>query len=168
MEKDQIIILENRGLVSVTGDDAKEYLQNIITNDINKVSYSNSVFAALLSPQGKYLFDFFVVKKNDGYLLDCNGESVKELINNLSKYKIRSKVDIKNLSSKYVVGIMSFENFKMIQMDLGKQDLTLEYRESPIFLDPRDSDLGARIISPLEKLYLTIKKLHLSIVEILY
>ena len=48
MEKDQIIILENRGLISVTGEDAKEYLQNIITNDINKVSKSSSVFAALL------------------------------------------------------------------------------------------------------------------------
>ena len=62
MEKDQIIILENRGLISITGDDAKEYLQNIITNDINKISATNSLFSALLSPQGKYLFEFFVIK----------------------------------------------------------------------------------------------------------
>ena len=95
MEKDQIIILKNRGLISVSGEDVKEYLQNIITNDINKVSNSNSIFAALLSPQGKYLFDFFVIKKENGYLLDCDGNSVKELISNLSKYKIRSKVEIK-------------------------------------------------------------------------
>ena len=165
MEKDQIIILENRGLISVTGEDAKEYLQNIITNDINKVSKSSSVFAALLSPQGKYLFDFFVIKNDEGYLLDCNGKAVKELVNNLSKYKIRSKVEIEDLSSNYVVGVINFENFKIIQKDLGKQEATLEFRESPIFVDPRDSDLGARIISPLEKLYLTIKKLNLKIVE---
>ena len=165
MEKDQIIILENRGLISVTGEDAKEYLQNIITNDINKVSKSSSVFAALLSPQGKYLFDFFVIKNDEGYLLDCNGVSVKELVNNLSKYKIRSKVAIEDLSSNYVVGVINFENFKIIQKDLGKQEATLEFRESPIFVDPRDSDLGARIISPLEKLYLTIKKLNLKIVK---
>ena len=76
MEKDQIIILEKRGLISITGEDAKEFLQNIITNDINKVSKASSVFAALLSPQGKYLFDFFVIKKNEGYLLDCNGNTV--------------------------------------------------------------------------------------------
>ena len=69
MEKDQIIILENRGLISITGEDAKDYLQNIITNDIHKVSNSNSIFAALLSPQGKYLFDFFVIKDQEGYLL---------------------------------------------------------------------------------------------------
>ncbi len=85
MEKDQIIILENRGLISITGDDAKEYLQNIITNDINKVTKINSIFAALLSPQGKYLFDFFVIKDDEGYLLDCDGNSVKELVVNLSK-----------------------------------------------------------------------------------
>ena len=64
MEKDQIIILENRGLISITGMDAKEYLQNLITNDIGKVSKNNSVFSALLSPQGKYLFDFFIIKND--------------------------------------------------------------------------------------------------------
>ena len=165
MEKDQIIILKNRGLISIIGEDAKEYLQNIITNDINKVSKSRSVFTALLSPQGKYLFDFFVIKKGNGYLLDCDGKSTKDLISNLSKYIIRSKVEIKDLSSNYVIGVINFENFKMIQKELGKQETTLEYRESPIFVDPRDSDLGARIVSPLEKLYLTIKKLNLKIVE---
>ena len=165
MEKDQIIILENRGLISISGEDAKEYLQNIITNDINKVSKSRSVFTALLSPQGKYLFDFFVIKNGNGYLLDCDGNSTKDLISNLSKYIIRSKVEIKDLSSNYVIGVINFENFKMIQKELGKQETTLEYRESPIFVDPRDSDLGARIVSPLEKLYLTIKKLNLKVVE---
>jgi hypothetical protein len=165
MEKDQIIILENRGLISITGEDSKEYLQNIITNDINKVSKYSSIFAALLSPQGKYLFDFFVIKNDGGYLLECDGSSLKDLANNLAKYKIRSKVEIKDLSSNYVVGIMNIENFKMIQNELGKQVSTFEYRESPIFVDPRDNDLGARIISPLEKLYLTIKKLNLKIVE---
>ena len=165
MEKDQIIILENRGLISITGDDAKEYLQNIITNDINKVTKINSIFAALLSPQGKYLFDFFVIKDDEGYLLDCDGNSLKELVVNLSKYKIRSKVEIRDLSSNYVVGVMNFDNFKIIQKELKKEETTLEYRESPIFVDPRDNDLGARIISPLEKLYLTIKKLNLKIVK---
>ncbi len=165
MEKDQIIIMQNRGLISVKGKDAKDYLQNIITNDINKVSQSSSIFSALLSPQGKYLFDFFVIKDEEGYLLDCDIKLVKDLINNLFKYKIRSKVEIKDLSSNYVVGVISLENFKIIQKELGKQEMTLVYRESPIFVDPRDSDLGARIISPLEKLYLTIKKLNLKIIE---
>ena len=163
MEKDQIIILKNRGLISITGRDAKDFLQNIITNDINKVSSSNSIFAALLSPQGKYLYEFFVIEKNNEYLLDCDGSSAKELIKHLSKYKIGSKVEIKDISSNYVVGIISIENFKIIQKEIGVSELTLDYRESSVFLDPRNDDLGARIISPLEKLYLTIKKLRLNI-----
>ena len=114
----------------------------MITNDIDKVSKSNSILAALLTPQGKYLFDFFVIKTNQGYLLDCDGNSVVELINYLSKYKIRSRVEIKDLSSSFVVGIMNIENFKIIQKELGNQDTTLEYRESPVFIDPRDNDLG--------------------------
>tara|TARA_Y100000996_G_scaffold380388_1_gene334246 strand:+ start:284 stop:1159 length:876 start_codon:yes stop_codon:yes gene_type:complete len=163
MEKDQIIILENRGLVSITGEDAKEYLQNLITNDINKVSKKSSIFAALLSPQGKYLFDFFVIKISNGYLLDCDKNSTNKLIENLLKYKIRSKIKIEDLSSKFVVGVISIENFENIQKEIGEKELTLEYRESPIFVDPRNIGLGARIISPLEKLYLTIKKLNLKI-----
>jgi len=165
MEINETIIHNDRGFIEINGIESKEFLQNIITNDINKVTKINSIFAALLSPQGKYLFDFFVIKDDEGYLLDCDGNSVKELVVNLSKYKIRSKVEIKDLSSNYVVGVINFDNFKIIQKELGKQETTLEYRESPIFVDPRDNDLGARIISPLEKLYLTIKKLNLNIVK---
>ena len=165
MEKDQIIVLENRGLISISGEDTEEFLQNIITNDINKVSETNSIFAALLNPQGKYLFEFFVIKTKKGYLLDCDGATVVDFIEHLSKYKIRSKVDIKNLTSDFVVAVINLENFKSIQNEIGNNNSTLIYRDSPIFLDPRHYYLGARIISPLEKLYLTIKKLKLKVVE---
>ena len=62
MKKDQVVILEKRGTVLISGNDADNFLQNIITNDIKKVSNENSIFAALLTPQGKYLNDFFIVK----------------------------------------------------------------------------------------------------------
>ena len=165
MKKDQIIILKNRGLISITGEDAKDFLQNIITNDIDKVSESSSIFSALLNPQGKYLFEFFVIKTKKGYLLDCDGVTVDEFIENLSKYIIRSKVNIKNLTSDFVVSVINLENFKLVQKEIGNNFSTLIYRNTPIFLDPRDDNLGARILSPLEKLYLTIKKLKLKIVD---
>ena len=87
MKKDQVVILEKRGVILVSGEDAKDFLQNIITNDINKVSYKNSIFAALLTPQGKYLNEFFIIQSNKGYLLDCSENSTSELIKDLSKYK---------------------------------------------------------------------------------
>ena len=65
MEKNQIIILENQGLISIEGPDAKNFLQNIISNDIDKVSISSSVFAGIFTPQGKYLYEFFILKNNE-------------------------------------------------------------------------------------------------------
>ena len=165
MEKDQIIILEDRGLVSVTGDDAKGFLQNIITNDIEKVDKNNSIYSALLSPQGKYLHEFFIIHSDKGYLIDCDSKSREDLINNFSKYKLRSKVDLKDLSSNYVIGIINLEKFNDIQSEGGKSTDTIIYRESPIFIDPRKKDLGARMLSSLEKLHLIIKKLNLKIID---
>ena len=165
MKKDQVVILEKRGVVLVSGEDAKDFLQNIITNDINKVSRKKSVFAALLTPQGKYLNEFFIIQSDKGYLLDCSENSTKELITGLSKYKLRSKVNIKDLSSEFVIGVINSFKFQELQKELKLNDNTITYRDTPIFLDPRNKDLGARIISPLEKLYLTIKKLSLNITD---
>ena len=165
MEKDQVVILEKRGVILVSGKDAKDFLQNIITNNINKVSYKNSVFAALLTPQGKYLNEFFIIQNNIGYLLDCSENSTSELIKDLSKYKLRSKVEIEDFSSKFVIGVINTPKFKELQEELKSNENTITYRDTPIFLDPRNEELGARIISNLEKLYLTIKKLSLKIVD---
>ena len=165
MEKDQIVLLQDRGLISINGSDSKKFLQNIITNDIEKVSSSFTIFSALFSSQGKYLFDFFLIKTNDGYLLDCDALVTNELINYLTKYKLKSKIEIKNLSNEYVIGVINSEKFIEIQKNEGKSDTTIQYRGSPLFVDPRNKKLGARILSSLEKLYLTIKKLNLNIVE---
>ena len=162
MKKDQIVILEDRGLISISGKDAREYLQNIITNDINKVSKTSSIFSALLNPQGKYLFEFFIIKSNNGYFLDCDKKINEELISNLAKYKLRSQVEIKDLSSKFVIGVINFDKFKEIQNNEKNKTDTILYKESPIFIDSRRKELGARILSSLEKLYLTIKELNLK------
>ena len=165
MEKDQIILLEDRGLISITGEDTKNFLQNIITNDIEKVSFSSSIFSALFTPQGKYLFEFFLIQSKNGYLLDCDNKFTKEIINYLLKYKLRSKIEITDVSTDYVIGLISSEKFLDIQKSEGKTEDTIEFRDSPLFLDPRNKNLGARILSSLEKLHLTIKKLDLKIVK---
>ncbi len=162
MEKDQIVILEDRGLISISGKDAREYLQNIITNDINKVSETSSIFSALLNPQGKYLFEFFIIKSNNGYFLDCDKKINEELISNLAKYKLRSQVEIKDLSSEFFIGIINLDKFKEIQNNEKNKTDTILYKESPIFVDSRKKELGARILSNLKKLDLAIKKLNLK------
>ena len=163
MKIDEIYILEDRGFVFVNGEDAKDFLQNIITKDINTVTDNNSSFASILTPQGEYLVDFFIIKQGDGYLLDCEKSNVEQLTKIFSNYKLRSKVNFNNESNNYAAAIISKDKF--ISLENGKNSLgfTIQYRTNPIFMDPRNELIGARLISSLEKLHLSIKKLNLKI-----
>ena len=160
---DKIYILEDRGFIFVNGEDTKDFLQNIITKDINTVTDNNSSFASILTPQGKYLVEFFIIKHNDGYLLDCEKSNVEQLTKIFSNYKLRSKVNFNNESNNYAAAIISKDKF--ISLENGKNSLgfTIQYRTNPIFMDPRNELIGARLISSLEKLHLSIKKLNLKI-----
>ncbi len=162
MKKDDVYIFENRGLLYLNGEDVKEFIQNLITNDIEKVTNEMSCFAALLTPQGKYLFDFLIIKHKTGYFLDCEKKNVDQLFRQLNLYKLRSKVEILNLSNEFVVAGMSYEKFLTFKNSKDIEGFTIKYREDPIFLDPRLKKLGARLIINLEKLYLSLKKLELK------
>ena len=156
-----VYILDDRAILYINGEDAKEFLQNLISNDINKVSDANSCFSSLLTPQGKFLYEFIIVKHKSGYLLDCEKPQAEELFKQLSLYKLRSKVEILNLSNEFVVAAFSHEKFLTFDGAKDQPGCTIKYREDPIFLDPRNKDLGARLIINLEKLYLSLKKLDL-------
>tara|TARA_B100001057_G_scaffold392691_1_gene401392 strand:+ start:812 stop:1699 length:888 start_codon:yes stop_codon:yes gene_type:complete len=160
--KKKVYILEDRSIFYINGLDAKDFLQNLITNDINKVTENLSCFASLLTPQGKFLYEFIIVKHKSGYFIDCEKNQSEEIFNQLNLYKIRSKVEILNLSNEFVVASFGYEKYLSIQ---GSKDIlgyTFKYREDPIVLDPRNKELGARLIINLEKLYLSLKKLELK------
>ena len=163
MKKDQIFILKDRGVLLISGQDSKDFLQNLVTNDINKVTETQSCFSSLLTPQGKYLFDFMIVKHKDGYFLDCELNQINGLINRLNVYKLNSKIEITNLSHKFQVTVMSNEKFISINNSKNLEGTTITYRDDPFFIDPRNKKLGARGIVNLEKLYLSIKKLDLKL-----
>ena len=100
MDKSVVIILEDRGFIQVKGVEAKDFLQNIVTNDIEKVTDQLTIFSSILTPQGKYLFDFFILKLKDSYLLECEKKSTGKIIKLLNYYKLRSKVDFIDLAEK--------------------------------------------------------------------
>ena len=162
MNNEKVYILEDRSILYVSGDDCYEFLQNLVSNDLSKVKDDNSCFASLLTPQGKFLFEFIIVKHKSGYFIDCEKSQSEELFKQFNLYKLRSKVDLMNLSNEFVVAAFSLKKF--LEFDQAKQVLghTLKYREDPILLDPRNQDLGARLIINLEKLYLSLKKLKLK------
>ena len=156
-----VYILDDRAILYLNGEDTKEFLQNLISNDINKVNQNNSCFSSLLSPQGKFLYEFIIIKHKSGYIIDCEKSQVDGLYKQLSIYKLRSKVEILNLSNEFVVAAFSHEKFLTFEEAKDISGFTLKYREDPIFLDPRNKQLGARLIINLEKLYLSLKKLDL-------
>ena len=165
MEKDEVITLEDRGFIQVNGLEAKDFLQNIVTNDIEKATNSSTVFSSILTPQGKYLYEFFVLKLKNGYLLECEKKSTAEIIKLLKFYKLRTKVDFIDLSEKYVAAVISLEKFKEMNGSNLSKGSTTSYGDDPVYIDPRNDKLGAKIISKLENIHLTIKKLNLKIAD---
>ena len=161
-----VYILNDRAILYINGEDAKDFLQNLISNDIRKVSDTNSCFTSLLTPQGKFLFEFILIKHKSGFLIDCEKSQVDGLFKQLNIYKLRSQIEILNLSNEFVVAAFSHEKFLTFDNSKNQAGFTLKYREDPIFLDPRNKDLGARLIINLEKLYLSLKKLDLHDADI--
>ena len=157
-----VYILEDRSIIYINGKDAEDFLQNLISNDVNKVTDNSSCFASLLTPQGKFLFEFMVIKHKSGFFIDCEKTQADEIFNQLNLYKIRSKVEILNLSNEFVVANFSYEKYLSIEGSKDVEGFTFKYREDPIILDPRNKNLGARLIINLEKLYLSLKKLDLK------
>ena len=111
----KVYILENRSILYINGFDAKDFLQNLVTNDINKVSENSSCFASLLTPQGKFLYEFIIVQHKSGYFIDCEKAQSEEILNQFNLYKIRSKVEILNLSNEFVVASFSYEKYFMFK-----------------------------------------------------
>ena len=166
MKIQKVYILDDRGILFINGGDAKEFLQNLISNDINKVNNNNSCFASLLTPQGKFLFAFIISKHKTGYFIDCEKSQIEALFKQFNTYKLRSNIEIMNLSNEFVIAAFNKEKFLEFE---GAKDIpgyTIQYREDSILLDPRNIDLGARLIINLEKLYLSLKKLSLKSSEI--
>lgn len=93
------ILLRDRGVIEVSGDDAAKFLHNLVTNDIASLKAGEARFAALLTPQGKILFDFVVFSLGEGrFLLDCPLSLAPELEKRLNTYKLRSKITVANRS----------------------------------------------------------------------
>lgn len=119
------IKLKNRGLVHIEGADRHDFLQGLITNDIRRLAPGTPLYACLLTPQGKFLHDFFIVEGTGFTMLDCEGaERVGDLHNRLSMYRLRRDVKL------------SVESENAVYAVLGEAEEGLP--------DPRHPDMGRR------------------------
>ncbi len=147
METDKAYIT-SKNFISIKGEDSVDFIQNIISNDIKKVTDNKCIFASLLTPQGKFLFEFIIFKTRNIFLIECNSELTKELFNKLYNYKLRSKVEIKIEDNLISVDI-PFVKFK--SLNINKLNL-INYKNYLIFEDPRIKNTLARAIIEQSKI----------------
>ena len=133
--------LPNRGVIRVSGADAKKLLQGIITNDMDLLGgEARALHAGLLTPQGKILFDFFVIADGgDGYLIETDKSSVAGLVQRLNMYKLRADASVLDVSADYTVAVAWGEG----------SDVVPARARGVAFPDPRCAALGARFVMGL-------------------
>ena len=122
--------LPSRAVISVAGEGAKDFLQNLVTADIDALGPGEATYSALLQPQGKILFDFFIFDTGDGLLLDCAASQLPELLKRLAMYRLRTKVAI-SAADGLEVGVAP--------------DVPTEERR---YADPRLASMGWRLFAP--------------------
>ena len=122
----------NSRFLSIEGKDSNEFLQNLITNDINQCSKDNFLYSCLLTPQGKFLSDFFIFKQDKKYLLETHSFFFEKLLKKLNLYKLRSKIHIKEVYNLYSYSVFG---------DLQKDQDTLIFN-----IDPRNANIGLKLI----------------------
>ncbi len=141
-------LLPDRGLIRLFGPDAKGFLQALISNDIAKLDNRRAIYAALLTPQGKYLHDFFVVAVNEALWLDCERSRQADLQRRLTLYRLRGKVDISDANGGFAVAAIFGGS---LPAALGLPPEGGQGRElagGVAYADPRLTELGARAILP--------------------
>lgn len=124
------IPLSDRAVLTISGPGRKSFLQGLITNNVEKISGNSALYAALLTPQGKYLHDFFISEAGDTLYLDCERDRLPDLLRRLMIYKLRAEVDITDCSDKYIV--------------LATSNRLMEALVS--YADPRHSEMGFRSV----------------------
>ena len=97
------VLLEERGLLAVGGSQRREFLQGLISNDVEKIAPSQAIYGALLTPQGKFLFEFSIAELGDVLLLDTDRDRLPDLRKRLMMYKLRADVTIADRSGDFAV-----------------------------------------------------------------
>ncbi|MFQ5971103.1 MAG: YgfZ/GcvT domain-containing protein [Alphaproteobacteria bacterium] len=145
-------LLDSRGLVAVGGEAARPFLQGLISQDIDKVDEAHAAYGALLTPQGKYLHDFFITEASGALLLDCEAARAEDLAARLGRYKLRAKVTIEVDPGRLAVAA-AFGPDAAAALDLADDPGAARPVEGGVaYVDPRLAALGCRVVLPRPRL----------------
>ena len=140
MTTNKYLVLNETKFISIKGRDIKDLLQGIITNDINKCD-KKVIYSCLLTPQGKFLSDFFIIPLEDYYIFEINKAFIDIFISKLKLYKLRSNVEIQEVQNLTSIAIVKSSIDRSLELGfLISNDDFIEY------VDPRNLNLGHKII----------------------
>ncbi|MFZ5792097.1 MAG: YgfZ/GcvT domain-containing protein [Pseudomonadota bacterium] len=140
----------SRGLLAVAGEDKASFLQGIVSNDVTKAGPARALYTAFLTPQGKYLHDFFLAELGGSFYLDCEAERRDDLRRRLSLYKLRAKVTIADATGTHQVALL-FGGGAPARLGLEPEPGAAKpFAGGVAYVDPRLATLGARAVLPRE------------------
>ena len=146
------VLLEDRGVLALSGADTRQFLQDIVSNDVTRVGPDRAVYASLLTAQGKFLHEFFMVEFDPGdgpaIVLDGERNRLADLVRRLTLYKMRAKVDLADLSETWcVTALFGAGTLEALDLDAGEGSARA-FGGGVAFADPRLGALGVRALLP--------------------
>ena len=144
------VLLADRGVLAVRGGDARAFLQGLTSNDIMRIRDDQAGYGALLTPQGKFLFDFFVAQEAAQLLLETELARVEQLLRRLLIYRLRSKVDLEDVSTRFIVAALIGDEVAALLGLPQSPGAARMLEQGLVFIDPRLGRLGARALLPRE------------------
>ncbi|MEE8188132.1 MAG: folate-binding protein [Kiloniellales bacterium] len=146
----QAVIMETRGLIRASGPDTRDFLQGMVSNDMDKLAPGRALWAAFLTPQGKFLHDFFLTTApdDDSILIDCEAARLDDLLRRFSLYKLRAEVELSDVSADYrVAALFGAEALPALDL-LAEPGHAVPFAGGLVYVDPRLAELGARAVLP--------------------
>jgi folate-binding protein YgfZ len=155
MAQGNFVVLDDRGVLAVSGPDRAGFLQGLVSNDVDKIATDRAVYAAFLTAQGKYLHDFIMVAAGEAIWLDAEAARLADLKRRLSIYRLRAKVTIGEAPELTVAAV--FGAGACPALDLPEQTgAARPFGAGVALVDPRLAALGARVILPREAIRETL------------
>ena len=142
------VALEDRGILAIAGDDRVAFLQGLVSNDVRRAAPDRAIFAALLTPQGKYLHDFFVLASGDALLLEAERPRLADLLRRLKLYKLRSKVTLDDVTERHTVAALFGDGAPAALGLADDAGAARPFHGGLAYVDPRLAPLGARLMLP--------------------
>jgi folate-binding protein YgfZ len=155
MAQGNFVVLDDRGILAVSGPDRRAFLQGLVSNDVDKIAADRALYAALLTAQGKYLHDFIMAAAGEAIWLDAEAARLADLKRRLSIYRLRAKVTLDELPELAVAAVFGAGVFGVLNLPEQPGDAR-PFAGGLALADPRLAALGVRVILPRDAIRETL------------